>query len=350
MKGPLDSGDGTGARIAGLPFPGPLAPSPLFAAAWGGGLSMSACLDALAPEIERAPTVKAAAERLRAVAARLPLCSPAAFEIRLGSPSRQVDLALRLPRGPLELGPATEGAEEWRRIAALARLPQGRGSRVRAVDLEFDLPPEGPPLPLPRVFLELDGRPGAQAVRRLAGELVGHHGLDGALRLCHGALPPGGSVIHLGCGPGRPQGALRLVVSGVAPERRAGFLSRIGWPEEPGIIPELAGRFPRVRIDLALDLAGGRIERVGFECFPDPRDGAQEWPPFLRRLVEAGCCLPERARELAGWSALGRGPGELAVTSFPSHVKVAADRRGGLEVKGYLGLWIDGARADGQPV
>lgn len=327
------------------------------------GLSLATVFEQLAPKIRRAPMVNRALPGLRRLGHRLPLCSPLAFEIRLQAPDPQVDLALRLPRGPIELGTQACDSAPWQWIAGLTELAAADDSAVRAIDLEFDLPAAGPSVPVPRLFLELHDDADQAAFDRWTERLLGperYGAIADVLHRCSDALPPRARMIHLGSGLSRASAGLRVVVTCPA-GRLTDYLLAIGWRWETDRTVALIGSLSPDRVDLALDLVGNDVRRIGFECFIGRHpDRAREWRRITGKLAESGLCADERAAEFAGWDESARfvvGPAATATTAgstgeapessweieakcFPSHVKVACAPDGAIETKAYMAIGL----------
>jgi len=162
-----------------------------------------------------------------------------------------------------------------------------------------------------------------------------------AVRTCHQALPPGGSIVHLSIMSARSPAALKLN-AWLPRERLRGYLRDIGWPGDPDAIEAGVDRFAPGSPVVRLDVTPGSA-RLGLELFrPEERRRDPSRDALLDTCLAAGLCTPEQRAALRGWpgSERVRGPGG----EWPARVSRWTDAKivfhGGelLAAKAYLGV------------
>jgi len=311
----------------------------------------------------------AARARLRQIVDPLPpVACAGALECRLAAGDARVDFEVCLRGTPETRRRLAEAAQSpraevleapgWRRALAVLRAWSDPvhpvHTRVAAVWLEFDAPPDTDSPPVPFAVLTLD--PGAglaegrvdpawlrESVRVGLAVLAGATPppLTASAERLLAALPPSAQLLHLALRPaeaGCPD-ALRVVLRlpwRILPR----LLERLDWPGSVSQLSVLLGRLCRRTLVHSVNLDfGERIgPRVGIE-FHHPTSVATDprWRELLDALEALGACSPAMRRELAGWTSP---PENAAAGALQVHrellVKVVHEPGAPLEAKAYL--------------
>lgn len=315
-----------------------------------------------------------AERQLVALGAHLPatMTNWAHIECRLDA-RPQTDLIIQveplgraaLTRHALSASRTALAGASWNGIRALARQweRQGEASAIGRLWLEFDLPADDVDAhPAPSVFIELspDARRRAEsgrvqsALRSALAALGSPDASERQRRLlarCVEALPRGATLFAIGAMMSRVGAPLRLCLMGIADDALGPYLDDAGWP---GDWRELGPRFADAASAIGgppshagivhLDLGDDLLPRLGVELVLDRRAqvrGGLLERGLLDRLVEWGCCTPDKSAALLTWAGVSRRtmPHEL----WPSlalrrvnHVKLVHASGQPLEAKAYL--------------
>jgi hypothetical protein len=305
----------------------------------------------------------AALARIDALAGQLPaaLTEQVYFECRLSGARQQVDVMMKVAdEGIVILGDRDvrqslprrlAQTPVWRQLASLVRagLPGAAAGAVRAIWLEFDLPPDESfgGLARPRLFIELS-RAWIEAaspavVAATTCRLVRAAGATAA------AVEPvlrrtAGRLLAVGCSPASPGSPLRLCLA--TPGGTSRLLPEIASGEQADS-PELellsSLALPTVT-HLDLDVEGRCLPGRGVELAFDRR--AQLWGPpretgLLARIAALGLCRPEDASGVGAWS--GHAVTTLSHQIWPSlvvrrlnHLKLRVEAGRLSEAKAYF--------------
>lgn len=356
----------------------------------------------LRPHLSPALFTPAAVHRLRHVARRI-VPVPAVrlgFECRLGRDASQVDLQQGILAGdgePLALvrfidrilpGLSLSVAQVWRRVRALGvswadpTSPLYHG--LRDIWLEFDVIGDASPSHVPSIFLGLRdevSRPQErfaviQSALRTLTENEVPESVQGTLRLCCDACPPGAGATHVGLMLSRAPDLLRLNVVGLSAQDAPLYLERIGWPgpmAEGRALLDGVMQLP-VRVRVCLDVGAQVQATLGFEClFGDAPEVELRLAAVLDTMVSQGLCTPDKREAVLAWSgcvsprsctsawpdrligeSLLRQRNEFAVLDRQwSHIKVTyapqRDTQGRIEAKAYIGALYTWIRTEADP-
>lgn len=235
------------------------------------------------------------------------------LECRLAADNPQVDLGAGLYRihgfhEDLPLPPG-EAAER------VVRLSREMDPCVEQVGIEYDLPDDGPPDPVPGVFarlptplfptrdhlglVELD-----RALRHGLEILLGEERMDlvePALARFLATRPPGAWVFYFAHFPNRSPVAARLVVWYDTPEAALEHLQRLDVPTEG--VADLYRTGARVLYGFDLTPQGLTVPGAELYFGWNPEDRRRALA-FADQLVREGLCCPEKRRALeALWHA-----------------------------------------------
>lgn len=317
-------------------------------------------------------------ERLRAVAARLPLSAidqPFGFEFALGREAADADFCVvAVPGGALaghyvQRGRAASPGSPAAALGAIldaeaggpAAFLVGKGG---GVILEYDVPPSSagaapPPSAPPGIFLvprdntaaaarRLLGDPAetAAALRAAAGWPADAEELS-RIRRVYEVVSGAGLIAQAGVLPGRPRRAVRLVVHRIDRAELPGLLGRLDWPGSVDAVLSVvddAGDLIKPAAVLSLDVsASGVLPRLGIELLRragEPRLDPAGWRPLIDLLVEKRSCLPAKAEGLRAWTRaeplFGLG-GVFRMFQYVNHFK-AVVLGGDVSVKGYAAV------------
>jgi hypothetical protein len=333
---------------------------------------LAECLAAVAPDLPGALVDDTARRRMTAVAERIPgAMATFGFECRLAEDDTEVDLGLAVTpeNGGSELlaaldapasgRPWAAGDRSWPRIHAFVRdwldAASPLGDWVPFLFMEFDVPTDPDPVPVPSVFLALDaplrgdepeaidvGYPPLAALRRacalLAGEALAPE-VDRMVLEAYRSLPANAWVMHAGVLLGRAATGVRLSIAAHG-EAMPSYLAALGGDaaaaQAAALIDALGDSVPWSQLDF--DLAPAVLPRIGFGLQPSAPDG---WSALLEGVERRGWCTPEKRRALLGWS--GRTPTSLAhgpcvLERHLSHVKLVCAPGRPTSAKAYLGV------------
>ncbi len=169
------------------------------------------------------------------------------------------------------------------------------------------------------------------------------------MREIYRLMQPIGSVAQAGILPGRPQRAVRLIISTGSGKDAVSILERLRWPgsltEAEGVTGSLAD-MARPGVSLSVDVtAQGISPRLGLEFYRPVEWHELDhsgWNRLIDRLEERGWCLPEKARGLKAWPRVEQvfdQRGVYRVRQSINHVKVVVDR-GATTAKAYAGTLV----------
>ena len=320
-------------------------------------VTMSDYFETVEPFLEPALVSTSALERIRSVTGQLPPASVCALECRVSNRDPQADFALVVLRNEglvrKVLNDREPGQGSWeliRRFFQEWTAPDSILDRtVHHGWLEFDLIPGAVETAVPSLFYfglrEANGWDLAvmAGLERLGCKL--QPAIERRLLHCFEALPPGAQVFQVGVALGRRTGTVRLCVQGLAFDQVPAYLADAGWRGRMDplarLLSGLSGLVPRIA--LHLDVSELVLPKVGIECWPEeepPFSALVAWRRFLRHLVEAGLCIPEKSEALLAW------PGHVErEVVWPgvfiralSHAKIVWQPDRALEAKVYLGL------------
>jgi len=319
--------------------------------------------------------------RIRTVAAKLPPCSLAGFELRLRDNRPEVDFFVRLPYIAPVFSSALLAHPVWKAVQRVCHemsSPSGTLlDQVRFVFLEFDLDLPPAELPVPALFLELHTCRSFSAadLTALASVALGTpwpHSSAQAVDRCITALPHGANVAHMAVMPSRPGSAMRIVIDGLPATAVGAYLEAIGWRDSANVFASLLDDIaaisdPIVMVDV--DVADTVCPKVGVEFYVRrAEDNVSRWRALFDVLEGRGLASPAKARALMTWPGfteetatnplwaenlsfgdlLFRGLARSMFWRTINHIKLAYQPYGEPEVKAYLGFghnWfpIDGA-------
>jgi len=309
--------------------------------------------------------------RISTVAAKLPPCSLAGFELRLRDDRPEVDFFVRLPYSTPIFRAALLAHPVWQTVQRVCHeisSPSGAlRDQVRFVFLEFDLDRPPPEPPVPALFLELHtGRSFSAAdLAALASVALGApwpHASAQALDRCITALPRGANVAHMAVMSSRPGSALRIVIDGLPASGVGAYLNAIGWEDSAGVFADVlhdvaAIGDPVVMADI--DVADVVCPKVGIEFYVRrAADNVSQWKAMFDVLVGRGLASPAKAHALMSWPgsseetatnplwaenlALGdllfRGLARSMFWRSINHIKLTYQPHGEPEAKAYLGF------------
>ncbi len=355
--------------------------------------SLSASVQVVAQNLPPALVSPDRLGRILDVAELLPPVAVAGFECRLAGSDPQVDLAIFLPSTERTfsvfagLNPSHELAPDllrdpaWPRIRNLCRsvqLPDGahRGV-VDNIWLEFDLTAGTGPDPTPALFFST-GPPASttpgeylDVVESVLATLdLGplSPSLRSRVLRTMGGVPAGAGVFQFGLRLEDPVRAMRLCISGLAPDRLVSYLREIGWRYDPAPLHRTVDRLATLADDIFLDVdVGEKIgARIGLEAHlrgPKRPTLERRWVTLLNWLVAEGLCAEQARRDLSAWAGitfptpddvaghngletLTHLVGDRASTCFLrglNHVKLCYEPHKQLEVKAYIGFtrhWV----------
>jgi hypothetical protein len=338
----------------------------------------------IAPHVPRSLVSRSAFERVLALTRQLPaaLTRFAYIECRLAAHDPRVDVifditdegrriiagenpVICLPEHLLE-DPA------WQRIRQFCREWLRSGSQlhhtVRSVWLEFDLAEAPSAVPVPGIFVRLEGGlnqgPGiaesakSGLLRDVALPLLLGRALEPAIatrmQLCCDALPAGGQLTEAGLMFQRSTDSLRLCFRKLPEDRLPAYLQSVGWNGDPaGLVttlntfsdPAPAGRSRPMRVGyLDLDIGHTAHPTIGLEYFLErPRQlvhGVAE-KVWLDQLVAMGLCAPEKRAGVLQWPGYSQASfaHELwpsIVVRYSNHIKLVHSPDQPLIAKAYL--------------
>ena len=264
---------------------------------------------AVAPAISPLLVPGPSLARVVAAARRLPPCTVAAFERRLGVAQPAVDFAVYVPRAEQAFQVLAEGAPDVLPRGLLAAARDG-GPLAGLADrfwLEFDTSRDEP---APSVFFSpAIGRPLGETVSAAIAALTGRRleaALERALDRYAAAVAPA-RIFQVGAMLARPGRGLRLCTSRLGPSGLRRALAALGWRGDPECLmaaylpvrhslPEVSvavdlsaeGIGPRVGLELPLYIAGEHAQRAN-------------WEPALTDLEAAGYCSADERTTLLTW-------------------------------------------------
>lgn len=257
----------------------------------------------------------------------------AILEVRLASPSRQVDLSLCV-RDSADARQVAAAVSSPAARRLLERWAAGALPPVASLWLEWDLDTPDVDVPTPSVIAKLGGpaEPGwvvGELLPALAGEPLAPRQRELAER-CLAAVPPPGRLLYafgLLARPGRP---LRLEICGLEAPALVSYLELFSADHAlrlAGLAPLFAEITQPERLHLSFDLLseGAIGPRFGVEgsLARLPRREPR-WATFLERLVTAGLCTPDRRDAVLAW------PGWDSFRTAPEVWPVAGLAQGGL--------------------
>ncbi len=174
------------------------------------------------------------------------------------------------------------------------------------------------------------------------------------------ALPEKAELFQVGLMLARSSRALRVCVSGIAPDTVSSWLSDIKWPGDScrcrTALETLAPKLKSICVDLNLS-PNGIDKKIGLECYMDSsKDGISQWHSLLSFAEEQGLCLPKKRLGLNGFSGTSPSParmrkgsnGILYINTVRKihHLKLNFDGDTFTEAKVYMSLNRPGINPD----
>ncbi|MCA1992793.1 MAG: class I SAM-dependent methyltransferase, partial [Coleofasciculus sp. S288] len=259
---------------------------------------------------------------IQSLAQTIPSCSLAGFECHLDAEQSRVDFLVQLSRYTLSLPESLltypvwqafrEFYQEWLQPSSF--LHQG----VKNLGLEFDLAEQSSDVKIPSILLDLNAETAneAQGLIKLVTDvylrLTGYpqsSTLESNLQLCTNSLPDGARIASFGVMLSRPIQALRLLVTGIAPQQVPDYLVRIGWSELTDTLSPLVLSLSKFVSSLVLsfDVSDTIHPKIGLECHLEKQPRSDpSWELLLDYLVTRGLCTPSKQNALLAWPGLSQ--------------------------------------------
>ncbi len=300
----------------------------------------------------------ASLERIRALAAELPLSSNFGFECRLSDGKADADFLVAVV-------PSDGSLAAWADQNTSSRLHEELGARgswslvrevlkewhsggmslapVHDAWLEFDIDPTGAALPDPSFFFGFDDTTdlnhpvlSEDLVDRLLRFRLSEDRRQ-RLRTCFSALPAPAVIFQVGVMLPRATEEVRLCLRGLAPAAMPGYLERIGWP---GSIDSLRAHIDLLvrhtdAIGLDFSLRDGIGPEIGFELeIKSGAPGRQKLQRCLQALGELGLCREEKGDAILSW--LGYSTEDGDPERWPQHLRKASEALGPEVISTFL--------------
>ena len=254
---------------------------------------------------------------IQALAQNLPPLSVGAFECRLEEEQSRVDFSVSLPFITLEVSEVFLTHPVWQNIQNFCLDLNDSGSELRRIInrswLEFDLIEPLPFTLIPCFGFSLNAQTfNDEQLWKIAIEsllkLLNYSQselIKAKLNQCLKYLPNNARIAHVGGMLSRPEKAIRIVVTGIEPQRLSDYLRQIGWKDSMNTLPKLIHKLSYYvdSIGLALDVEDTVSPGIGLECsFDNPSLNYSNWQLFIENyLIKEGLCTPAKGNALLAW-------------------------------------------------
>jgi len=264
---------------------------------------------------------------------------------------------------------------EWYQIKEFAKAWADSESilydKVQCFWLEFDMPKNGPDVPIPCVFfgptklpkgLSVNDYKNYEWLTKIALPILRGQpltkGIETNLKKCIEQIPKNSTLFQIGTLLSRSDNGVRIYINRLQPKKIIPYLNSIGWFDETGefskLINEIKDKADRfvVSFDVNDDGIGSK---VGIELSFSSKKFQKEtrWNKLLDYLVKKDLCLTKKRDALANYQGSEAGntdkiieplkaaSGNLkkiftsAIVRYISHIKIVYDSGEILEAKAY---------------